>query len=159
MLREHCTRAEFQKRLSCPCCNIRECVIIWATAQPEREHYESDSMAVKIDTGDDNPAVDPCCVAGEVVCGIFASLFCVVFLSAGQCAIGNGDPFVPHASVARNGSTSNADRRICDFYDTAGGRRSGGRQNERSDFERTKRFVYSTVMIEPFQVSCRNAAS
>ena len=53
------------------------------------------------------------------------SLFCVVFLSAGQCAIGNGDSFVPHASVARNGSTSNADRWICDFYDTAGGRRRG----------------------------------
>ena len=49
----------------------------------------------------------------------------VVFLSAGQCAIGNGDSFVPHASVARNGSTSNADRWICDFYDTAGGRRRG----------------------------------
>ena len=47
------------------------------------------------------------------------------FLSAGQCAIGNGDSFVPHASVARNGSTSNADRWICDFYDTAGGRRRG----------------------------------
>lgn len=82
-------------------------------------------MAVKIDVGDDNPAAAPCGVAGEVVCGIFASLFCVVFLSAGQCAIGNGDSFVPHASVARNGSTSNADRRICDFYDTAGGRRRG----------------------------------
>lgn len=80
-------------------------------------------MAVKIDVGDDNPAAAPCGVAGEVVCGIFASLFCVVFLSAGQCAIGNGDSFVPHASVARNGSTSNADRWICDFYDTAGGRR------------------------------------
>jgi len=52
-------------------------------------------------------------------------LVCVVFLSAGQCAIGNGDSFVPHASVARNGSTSNADRWICDFYDTAGGRRRG----------------------------------
>lgn len=86
---------------------------------------ESDSMAVKIDVGDDNPAAAPCGVAGEVVCGIFASLFCVVFLSAGQCAIGNGDSFVPHASVARNGSTSNADRWICDFYDTAGGRRRG----------------------------------
>ena len=47
------------------------------------------------------------------------------FFSAGQCAIGNGDSFVPHASVARNGSTSNADRWICDFYDTAGGRRRG----------------------------------
>lgn len=53
------------------------------------------------------------------------SLFGMDFLSAGQCAIGNGDSFVPHASVARNGSTSNADRRICDFYDTAGGRRRG----------------------------------
>lgn len=97
----------------------------WATDQPERGHYESDSMAVKIGAGDDNPAAAPCGVAGEVVCGIFASLFCVVFLSAGQCAIGNGDSFVPHASVARNGSTSNADRWICDFYDTAGGRRRG----------------------------------
>ena len=82
-------------------------------------------MAVKIDTGDDNPAVDPCCMAGKVVCGIPVSLFSMDFLSAGQCAIGNGDPFVPHASVARNGSTSNADRWICDFYDTAGGRRRG----------------------------------
>ena len=60
---------------------------------------ESDSMAVKIDVGDDNPAAAPCGVAGEVVCGIFASLFCVVFLSAGQCAIGNGDSFVPHACI------------------------------------------------------------
>ena len=59
MLREHCTRAEFQKRLSCPCCNIRECVIIWATDQPERGHYESDSMAVKIGAGDYDPATDP----------------------------------------------------------------------------------------------------
>jgi hypothetical protein len=125
-LREHCTRAEFQKRLSCPCCNIKECVIIWATDQPERGHYESDSMAVKIDAGDDNPAADPCGVAGEVVCSISASLFCMVFLSAGQCAIGDGGAFVPPAAVAGNGSTSNADRWICDFYDTTGGRRRGG---------------------------------
>ena len=99
MLREHCTRAEFQKRLSCPCCNIRECVIIWATDQPERGHYESDSMAVKIGAGDYDPATDPCCMAGKVVCGIPASLFCMDFLSAGQCATGNGDSFVPHAAV------------------------------------------------------------
>ena len=125
MLREHCTRAEFQKRLSCPCCNIRECVIIWATDQPERGHYESDSMAVKIGAGDYDPATDPCCMAGKVVCGIPASLFCMDFLSAGQCATGNGDSFVPHAAVARGGSTSNADRWICDFYDTAGGRQRG----------------------------------
>ena len=50
------------KRLSCPCCNIKECVIIWATKRPERGHYESDSMAVKIGAGDDNPAADSCCV-------------------------------------------------------------------------------------------------
>lgn len=82
-------------------------------------------MAVKIDAGDDNPPTDPCGVAGEVVCSISASLFCMDFLSAGQCAAGNGDSFVPHAAVARGGSTSNADRWICDFYDTAGGRQRG----------------------------------
>lgn len=87
-----------------------------------RGHYESDSMAVKIDTGDDNPAADSCCVAGKMVCGISASLFGMVFLSAGQCAIGNGDAFVPDAAITGDGSTSNADRRIRDFYDTAGGR-------------------------------------
>ena len=116
-------------------------------------------MAVKIGSGDDNPATDSCCVADKVVCGISASLFGMDFLSAGQCGVGNGGAFVSDAAVAGDRSTSNADRRICDFYDTAGGRRSGGRQNERSDFERTKRFVYSTVMIEPFQMSCRDAVN
>ena len=83
-------------------------------------------MAVKIDAGDDNSAADLCGVAGEVVCGISASLFGMDFLSAGQCAIGDSDAFVPHATVAGDGSTSNADRWICDFYDTASGRRRGG---------------------------------
>lgn len=110
------------KRLSCPCCNIKECVIIWATKRPERGHYESDSMAVKIGAGDDNPAADSCCVAGKMVCGISASLFGMVFLSAGQCAIGNGDAFVPDAAITGDGSTSNADWWIRDFYDTAVGR-------------------------------------
>ena len=114
------------KRLSCPCCNNKECVIIWATKRPERGHYESDSMAVKIGAGDDNPAADSCCVAGKMVCGISASLFGMDFLSAGQCTIGNGDSFVPHAAVARDGSTSNADRRICAIYDSAGGWQGGG---------------------------------
>lgn len=36
-----------------------------------------------------------------------------------------GGDYMLDASVARNGSTSNADRWICDFYDTAGGRRRG----------------------------------
>ena len=92
------------KRLSCPCCNIKECVIIWATKRPERGHYESDSMAVKIGAGDDNPAADSCCVAGKMVCGISASLFGMVFLSAGQCAIGNGDAFVPDAAITGDGN-------------------------------------------------------
>ena len=113
------------KRLSCPCCNNKECVIIWATKRPERGHYESDSMAVNIGAGDDIPGADSCCVAGIMVCGISASLFGMVFLSAGQCAIGNGDAIVPDAAITGDGSTSNADRRICDFYDTAGGRRCG----------------------------------
>ena len=83
-------------------------------------------MAVEIGVGDDNPAADFCCVAGQVVCGISASLFGMGFLSAGKCAIGNGGAFVSDAAVAGDGSTSNADRRICDFYDTASGRRRGG---------------------------------
>lgn len=55
-----------------------------------------------------------------------ASLFCMDFLSAGQCAIGDGGAFVPPAAVAGDGSTSNAGRWIRDFYDTTGGRRRGG---------------------------------
>lgn len=90
----------------CPCWNIKACAITWATDQPERGHYESDSMAVKIGAGDDNPAADPCCMAGKVVCGISASLFCMVFLSARQCVISNGGAFVPSAAVAGDGSTS-----------------------------------------------------
>ena len=58
-------------------------------------------MAVKIGAGDDNPAAAPCGVAGKVVCGISASLFDMDFLSAGQCATGNGGPFVLDATVAR----------------------------------------------------------
>lgn len=34
-------------------------------------------MAAKTDDGDDDPAADPCGVAGKVVCGISASLFCM----------------------------------------------------------------------------------
>ena len=83
-------------------------------------------MAVKIDVGDDDSAADPCCMAGKVVCGIPASLFCMVFLSAGQCAISNGGAFVSDATVAGDGSASNAGRWICDFYGPAGGRRRGG---------------------------------
>ena len=83
-------------------------------------------MAAKTDDGDDDLAADPCGVAGKVVCGISASLFCMDFLSAGQCAIGDGGAFVPPAAVAGDGSTSNAGRWIRDFYDTTGGRRRGG---------------------------------
>lgn len=109
--------AKFERGLGCPCWNTKECAITWATDQPERGHYESNSMAVKIGAGDDNSAATPCGVAGEVVCGIFASLFCVVFLSARQCVISNGGAFIPPAAVAGDGSISNDDRWIRDFYD------------------------------------------
>lgn len=79
-------------------------------------------MAVKIGAGDYDPAADFCCVAGKMVCGISASLFGMGFLSTGKCAIGNGGAFVLDAAVAGDGSTSNADWWIRDFYDTAGGR-------------------------------------
>lgn len=46
-------------------------------------------------------------------------------LSAGQCAVRNGSAFIPDEAVAGDGSTSNADRRICDFYDSAGGWQRG----------------------------------
>ena len=44
-------------------------------------------------------------------------LFSMDILSAGQCAVRNGSAFIPDEAVAGDGSTSNADRRICDFYD------------------------------------------
>lgn len=69
-------------------------------------------MAVKIGSGDDNPATDSCCVADKVVCGISASLFGMDFLSAGQCGVGSGGAFVSDAAVAGDRSTSNADRRF-----------------------------------------------
>ena len=83
-------------------------------------------MAAMIGAGDNNHAAAPCCVAGKVVWGISASLCGMDFLSAWQCAIGNGGAFISDTAVAGNGSTSNADRRICDFYDTAGGWWHGG---------------------------------
>ena len=107
-------RLNLRKDWVCPCWNIKACAITWATDQPERGYYESDSMAVKIGAGD-NPAAAPCGVAGEVVCGISASLFCMVFLSARQCAISNGGAFVLDAAVARGGSTSNAYSEILSF--------------------------------------------
>ena len=58
-------------------------------------------------------------------CGVSASLFCMDFLSAGQCGAGNSVSFVPYVAAAGDGSTSNADRWIGDFYDTASGRRCG----------------------------------
>ena len=52
-------------------------------------------------------------------------LFSMDILSAGQCAVRNGSAFIPDEAVAGDGSTSNADRRICDFYDSAGGWQRG----------------------------------
>ena len=53
-------------------------------------------------------------------------LFGMDILSAGQCAAGNSSAFVPDETIAGDRSTSNADRWICDFYDSAGGRQCGG---------------------------------
>ena len=53
--------------------------------------------------------------------GISVSLLGMDFLSVGQRAIGNGGAFISDAAVAGDGSASNADRRIWNFYDTAGG--------------------------------------
>ena len=64
-------------------------------------------------------------MAAEMVRDVPLLLFSMDILSAGQCAIGNGDSLVPHAAVAGDGSTSNADRWICDFYDSAGGWQRG----------------------------------
>lgn len=96
-----------------------------------REEFEKAQLVIKsnshkIDAGDDNPPAAPYGVAGKVVYGISASLFCMVFLSARQCVISNGGAFVPSAAVAGDGSISNDDRWIRDFYDTAGGRQYGG---------------------------------
>ena len=52
-------------------------------------------------------------------------LFSMDILSAGQCAVRNGSAFIHDEAVAGDGSTSNADRRICDFYDSAGGWQRG----------------------------------
>ena len=88
-----------------------------------RNEYNPKAGKTDIDLVD--PAATRSSMAAEMVRDVPLLLFSMDILSAGQCAIGNGDSFVPHASVARNGSTSNADRWICDFYDTAGGRRRG----------------------------------
>ena len=60
---------------------------------------------------------------GQTQC---SSLFGMDILSAGQCAAGNSSAFVPDETIAGDRSTSNADRWICDFYDSAGGRQCGG---------------------------------
>ena len=53
-------------------------------------------------------------------------LFSMDILSAGQCAVRNGSAFIPDEAVAGDGSTSNADWWICDFYYSVGGRQCGG---------------------------------
>ena len=88
---------------------IGECDIIWATDQPEGERNEYNPKAGKTEMVRDVPLL----------------LFSMDILSAGQCAVRNGSAFIPDEAVAGDGSTSNADRRICDFYDSAGGWQRG----------------------------------
>ena len=64
-------------------------------------------------------------MAAEMVRDVPLLLFSMGILSAGQCAVRNGSAFIPDEAVAGDGSTSNADRRICDFYDSAGGWQRG----------------------------------
>lgn len=115
------------KRLSCPCCNIKECVIIWATDQPEGEgRNEYNPKAGKTDIDLIDPAATRRSMATEMVRDVPSLLFGMDILSAGQCAVRNGSAFIPDEAVAGDGNASNADRRICDFYDSAGGRQCGG---------------------------------
>ncbi|MFR6373487.1 MAG: hypothetical protein ACLUOB_06550 [Subdoligranulum sp.] len=88
----------------------------------------SDPKAGKTDIGDlIDPAADSSLVwLAEMVRDVPSSLFSMDILSAGQCAVGNSSAFVPDETIAGDGSTSNADRWICDFYDSAGGRQCGG---------------------------------
>ena len=65
-------------------------------------------------------------MATEMVRDVPSLLFGMDILSAGQCAAGNSSALVPDETIAGDRSTSNADWWICDFYDTAGGRRRGG---------------------------------
>ena len=72
-----------------------------------------------------DPAATRSSMAAEMVRDVPLLLFSMGILSAGQCAVRNGSAFIPDEAVAGDGSTSNADRRICDFYDSAGGWQRG----------------------------------
>ena len=65
-------------------------------------------------------------MAAEMVRDVPSLLLSMDILSVGQCAVGNSSAFVPDETIAGDRSTSNADRLICDFYDSAGGRQCGG---------------------------------
>ena len=104
---------------------IGECDIIWATDQPEGERNEYNPKAGKTDIDLVDPAATCSSMAAEMVRDVPLLLFSMDILSAGQCAVRNGSAFIPDEAVAGDGSTSNADRRICDFYDSAGGWQRG----------------------------------
>ena len=85
-----------------------------------RNEYNPKAGKTDIDLVD--PAATCSSMAAEMVRDVPLLLFSMDILSAGLCAIGNGDAFVPDAAITGDGSTSNADWWIRDFYDTAGGR-------------------------------------
>ena len=107
------------------CYYIGECDIIWATDQLEGGRNEYNPKAGKTDIDLVDPAATRSSMAAEMVRDVPLLLFSMDILSAGQCAVRNGSAFIPDEAVAGNGSTSNADRRICDFYDSAGGWQRG----------------------------------
>lgn len=88
-----------------------------------RNEYNPKAGKTDIDLVD--PAATRSSMAAEMVRDVPLLLFSMDILSAGQCAVRNGSVFIPDEAVAGDGSTSNADRRICDFYDSAGGWQRG----------------------------------
>ena len=88
-----------------------------------RNEYNPKAGKTDIDLVD--PADTRSSMAAEMVRDVPLLLFSMDILSAGQCAVRNGSTFIPDEAVAGDGSTSNADRWIRDFYDTAGGRWRG----------------------------------
>ena len=85
-----------------------------------RNEYNPKAGKTDIDLVD--PAATRRSMATEMVRDVPSLLFGMDILSAGQCAVRNGSAFIPDEAVAGDGSTSNADWWIRDFYDTAGGR-------------------------------------
>ena len=89
-----------------------------------RNEYNPKAGKTNIDLID--PAATYRSMAAEMVRDVPSLLFGMDILPAGQCAVGNSSAFVSDETIAGDRSTSNANRWICDFYDSTGGRQCGG---------------------------------